>query len=337
MMQPGKVPPEILQKLVFTHLGRPDPDLLLGPGIGQDASVIRIGESIIIASTDPITGSIEDIGWLALHINANDIATFGVRPRWFLTSIMLPPGSGADEVGRIMEQIDEAASELDISVAGGHTEITEGLERPIIAGFMIGIVKDGRYITSEGARPGDAILMTKTVAIEGTAIICAEGGDYLKSHLGEELVNEGKDLRCQLSVVKDGLTAFSTGHLTAMHDPTEGGLAGGVHEICDASNVGFEIVEENLAFHKSTIAVCDFLEIDPLQLISSGCMIMTCPSDTAETVLEALDAKGIQAAVIGRIVRDSSERNIRRPSGTQRLARPETDALWKALKKVKSV
>ncbi|MCK4483282.1 MAG: hydrogenase, partial [Candidatus Thorarchaeota archaeon] len=121
-MLPGKIPPDVLERLVFTHLGRSDPDLILGPGIGQDASLIRIGNRVIVASTDPITGSIEDIGWLAVHINANDVATFGVAPRWFLTSIMLPVGSTAAEVGRIMSQIDIAAMTLGITVAGGRTE-----------------------------------------------------------------------------------------------------------------------------------------------------------------------------------------------------------------------
>lgn len=336
MMKPGKIPPEVLEKLVFTHLGRSDPDLLLGPGIGQDASVIRIGESIIIASTDPITGSVEDIGWLAVHINANDIATFGVKPRWFLTSIMLPVGCGPEEVGRIMEQIDEAARDLEISVAGGHTEVTEGIDRPIIAGFMIGIATNGNYVTSAGARPGDVILMTKMVAIEGTAIICTEGEGYLKECLGDDLVNEGKELRRHLSVVRDGLIAFSTGHLTAMHDPTEGGLAGGIHEVCDASGVGFEINEENLTFHRSTLAVCDLLEIDPLQLISSGCMVMTCSSDHAQEVLDTLSASGIRSVMIGRILSDVSQRNITRSDQTRELPRPESDALWEALQMIKS-
>ena len=124
-MLPGKVPPDVLQRIIFSKLGEFENDVILGPGIGQDASVLRVGEKVIIASTDPITGSVEDIGWLAVHINANDIATFGVQPKWFLTSIMLPKGTSEAELDRIMKQIDEAATSLDISLVGGHTEITE--------------------------------------------------------------------------------------------------------------------------------------------------------------------------------------------------------------------
>ncbi|MEE9353564.1 MAG: AIR synthase related protein, partial [Candidatus Thorarchaeota archaeon] len=240
-MLPGKIPPDILERLVFTHLGRSDPDLILGPGIGQDASLIRIGNRVIVASTDPITGSIEDIGWLAVHINANDVATFGVAPRWFLTSIMLPVGSTAAEVGRIMSQIDSAAKTLGITVAGGHTEITEGVEKPIVAGFMLGETSEGDYVTSSGAQPGNAIIITKTVGIEGTAILAAEGREVLSRELDATVLDEALALRCQISVVSEGLSAFKTGHLTAMHDPTEGGLAGGLHELCDASGVGFEV------------------------------------------------------------------------------------------------
>ena len=127
-MFPGKVPPEILNKIVFSHLGVLDSSVILGPRLGEDASLIQIGEHVIVASTDPITGSVEDIGWLVVHVNANDVATFGVAPRWFLVSIMLPNGSKPEELGRIMEQIDSAAKSLNIAVVGGHSEITERLE-----------------------------------------------------------------------------------------------------------------------------------------------------------------------------------------------------------------
>ncbi|MHA2084227.1 MAG: AIR synthase related protein, partial [Candidatus Thorarchaeota archaeon] len=142
-MLPGKVPPDVLERLVFPNVGKRDHNLILGPAIGQDASLIRFGDKVLVVSTDPITGAVEDIGWLAVHINANDIATFGVPPKWFLNSIMLPVGYTQEDLKRIMEQIDEAANSLEISVAGGHTEITEGIDRPIIAGFMLGETSEG--------------------------------------------------------------------------------------------------------------------------------------------------------------------------------------------------
>ncbi|MHA1577044.1 MAG: AIR synthase family protein [Candidatus Thorarchaeota archaeon] len=336
-MLPGKVPPDVLKKYVFTRLGKTHPDLLLGPGVGQDASVIRFGDKVIIVSTDPITGSIEDIGWLAVHVNANDIATFGVAPKWFLNSIMLPPGYTPEDLGRIMSQIDEAAKSLGIAVVGGHTEITEEIEKPIIAGFMLGETSEGEYVTSSGASPGDSIIMTKTIAIEGTSILASEGFDVLSKSLGEDVVNEAKQLRNNISVVREGIVAFQTGHLTAMHDPTEGGLAGGLHEICDASGVGFRIDSDQIPIHPSTQAICDLLKIDSLELISSGCMLMTCGTVLAEDVIKAIEAEGIKAAVIGTITEHESERITTTKGKEMKMSSPKTDALWIALKNLKSL
>ncbi|MFQ5832187.1 MAG: AIR synthase family protein [Candidatus Thorarchaeota archaeon] len=333
-MLPGKVPPSMLEKLVFSHLGQRDADILLGPAVGEDASVIQIGEKVLVAATDPITGSVEDVGWLAVHINANDVATFGVAPRWFLASILLPVKSGSEDLKRIMKQIDEAAKSLGISVAGGHTEVTEGIDRPIITGFMMGISSKDEYVTSAGAKAGDHIVMTKTAAIEGTAILAAEGKVMLSDRVGEEVVRDGRAIREQISVVKDGLTAFGTGHISAMHDPTEGGLSGGIHELCDASRVGFEVDIDRIPVRDSTRQICDALSVNVLELISSGCMIMTCDSNHSRDVVGTLQANGIAAAVIGTIRENQDERIARSEGKSYTLPRPKTDALWDALERI---
>jgi hydrogenase maturation factor len=333
-MLPGKIPPDVLKTLVFSHLGSYDPDIILGPSLGEDASLIQIGENVIVAATDPITGSTEDIGWLAVHINANDIATFGVAPRWFLVSILLPLGSSPEDLARIMEQIDRASESLGISVAGGHTEITEGIDRPIIAGFMMGVTSAGGYVTSAGARAGDRIIMTKTAAIEGTAILATEGAEVLSKELDGSVIGTAREIREQISVVKDGVTAFGTGYLTAMHDPTEGGLSGGLHELCDASGVGFRIDLDRIPVHDATRQVCDRLSIDFMELISSGCMLMTCDPDHSEDIVSALQAEGVSATVIGTIQSETQERMCKYDGEIKPLPRPSTDALWDALKQL---
>ncbi|MFX1607224.1 MAG: AIR synthase family protein [Promethearchaeota archaeon] len=332
-MRPGKVPPEILQKLVYTKLGTPDSNVLLGPSLGEDAAVIRIGDKVIIAATDPITGSVSDVGWLAVHVNANDIATFGVQPRWFLLSIMLPNESTPEQLGQIMRQVDEAAEILGIAVAGGHSEITEGIDRPIVAGFMIGITDEGEYVTSSNARPGDSIIITKSIALEGTAILATECEEYLTKRVGVEVVEAAKTLRVKISVVAEGIAAFETGHVTAMHDPTEGGLAGGLHEICDASGVGFEIYEDAIPIDDSTKAICSALEINPMGLISSGCMIVCCAKESATDVVNTIQSRGVSASIIGNIVKDPDHRILVTDSDGLFLERPTTDALWDALKR----
>ncbi|MFW9953524.1 MAG: AIR synthase family protein [Candidatus Thorarchaeota archaeon] len=330
-MKPGKIPPSILESVVFKYLGSNHPNLILGPSIGQDASLIKMGDRILVASTDPITGSIEDVGWLSVHINANDIATFGVEPQWFLNSIMLPPDSGPSELERIMKQIQEAAASLNIVVAGGHTEITEGIENPIIAGFMLGETREGSYVTSAGAQPGDAIVMTKTAAIEGTAILAAEGYDFLVQVLGKSVVDQARELRKNISVVREGVTAFKTGYLTAMHDPTEGGIANGIHELCDASHVGCLIYPNLIPVHSATKSICESLKIDHLQLISSGSMLLTCRKAHSNEVLKALASVSIPAVVIGETLKDPQDRLIESTQGKTELVRPESDALWTAL------
>ncbi|MFW9965785.1 MAG: AIR synthase family protein [Candidatus Thorarchaeota archaeon] len=334
-MLPGKVPADVLGRVIFAHLGKEDRNLLLGPAIGEDASLIRIGDAILVAATDPITGSVEDIGWLAVHINANDVATFGVRPQWFLASIMLPSGFQEAELRRIMIQIHEAALALDITVAGGHTEITEGIDRPIIAGFMMGVTAENRYVTSSGAKPGDIIIMSKTAAIEGTAILAAEGEPVLSERLSAQILDEALSLRSQISVVEDGIIAFETGQITAMHDPTEGGILGGLHEICDASQVGFEINLDSIAIHEATSAICDVLSVNALELISSGCMLMTSTPKGAESVVAALEARGIRATILGKISSEASVRKGTRNGESRQMHRPKNDAIWDALKKLK--
>ncbi len=333
-MLPGKVPPEILQSIVFSKLGRMDSDILLGPSLGEDAAVIKIGDQVVVAATDPITGSVEDVGWLAVHVNANDIATFGVSPRWFLASIMLPVGFTPDDLGKIMHQIDEAAKTLDISVAGGHSEITDRISQPIVVGFMMGVAPIGEYVTSSGAKLGDNLIVTKTIGIEGTSILATEGSSNLTEKLGPDLVREAKKLRESISVVKDGVTAFQTGFVNAMHDPTEGGLSGAIHELCDASGVGFEIDNDLIPKADVTRLICDTLQINALELISSGSMLISCEREKAVHVIDKLESAGVRATIIGSVVSDSSHRKIVVDGLLQDLQRPTTDALWSALKKV---
>lgn len=330
----GKLPPDVLERLVFNRLGKIDPDVVLGPGTGRDAALLRVGDMVLVASTDPITGSTEDVGWLSVHVNANDVATFGVAPRWFFLSIMLPSGSQASSVGRIMEQVDEAARSLNVSVAGGHTEVTPGIDRPIVAGFMLGLAKEGQYVMPSGARAGDSIILTKTIGIEGTAIVAAEGTPLLVQRLGQKVIDEGRSLRTQISVVREGLAAFQSGYVTAMHDPTEGGVAGGVHELCDSSNVGCEIDANALPIHPSTEALCQELGIDVLELISSGCMLITCDPEHVADVVSAVQSAGVSATVIGTLVPDPTRRVLISGKGAKVLPRPQTDALWDALRKI---
>lgn len=333
-MLPGKVPPDVLREIVFKKLGKDDPNVLLGPELGEDASLVRVGNKVLVAATDPITGSIEDVGWLSVHVNANDIATFGVPPRWFLVSIMLPPKCTQSQLSHIMQQIDEAAQSLDIAVIGGHTEVTEGIDRPIVAGFMLGVAEEDNYVTSHGASPDDLIIITKYAGLEGTSILATEGKDKLMHLMNRELLDAAMELRESISVVREGLAAFGTGKVTAMHDPTEGGLANGLHEICDASGVGCQIDLDAIPIHEATHRICEILAINPLHLISSGSMLITCDASSGEEVVKAIESSGVAACIIGKTI---PEVDIRISEDGTTLLRPTADALWNALQRLKKM
>ncbi len=328
---PGKVPSEILTKIVFNKMPLDSERVIVGPALGQDAAIIRVGDRDLIITTDPITGSIKSIGWLAVHINANDVATHGVPPRWMLTTILLPKESTESMLDTIVSQIRRAAEELGIFIIGGHTEVTDFLEQPIIVGTMIGETKKGHYVTSAGASPGDLIILTKYVGIEGTSIIAEECESYLSKYMSHDLIENAKKFKNYVSVVKDAIIAYDSGGVVAMHDPTEGGISNALHELADASSVGFKVFYEKLNITQATQKICEIFSINPLELISSGALLIVVKREFASTVKDKLSESGIPAEIIGEILNDTNKRVILKNETEQELRRPDTDALWFAL------
>jgi len=330
----GKVPAETLKKIVFEHLGAERDEVILGPSLGEDGALIKVGDKVLISSMDPITGAVERIGWLAVNVNANDVATFGVRPSFFSSCLLLPEDSTEDTVQIICEQIDLAAKKLGISVIGGHSEVTPHLDRPIVVGCALGVTEPGRYVTSSGSRPGDQLILTKGAGIEGTAILATERYNRLEEKLGKSLLNSAGKFYEQISVVEEAVLAFNKGGVTAMHDPTEGGIAGGIHELADASNLGVKIFEERIPIAPETLQICEYFQVDPLQLISSGALLISVKPDCVEKVLKELTDHNIKAAVVGEFLEDPAKRVLLRCSGTASdLVRPISDHLWSALEK----
>lgn len=329
----GKVPVDVLEKIVFTHLGAKRKDVVRGPSVGEDAAVLHVGnDHLLVASSDPITGAIERIGWLAVHVSANDVATRGVRPRWYLSCILLPETSNVSIVEKICGQIDEAAEELGVAVVGGHAEITPGLTQPIVVGCIMGVTEGKRYVTSSGAKPGDKIILTKGAGIEGTAILASDRREILTKKLGVAFVQRAGLFFNSISVVDEALIAFNAGGVSAMHDPTEGGVAGGLNEVADASKTGFYVFEEKIPIAPETSAICSFFDIDPLQLISSGALLIMAEAATSDRIVSSLEKGGVKASVIGEVTKSSGGRLIEcRDGSVNRLARPFCDHLWLAL------
>jgi len=330
----GKLPPEHLARLFARHASS-NQRVVLGPGIGHDAAVISFCEGqsadgrYLVAKTDPITFATEEIGWYAVHVNANDVACTGATPRWFLATLLLPQ-EGTDEalVDEVFGQIAATCKELDVALVGGHTEIAHGFDRPVVAGFMLGEVAPDGFVRPDGAVPGDVLLLTKGVAVEGTAIIAREKGSDLAS-IAPSLVERSRDFlhRPGISVVPDAAIAVAAGDVHAMHDPTEGGLATGLWELAEAAQVGLVVDEVAIPVFEETRALCQALELDPLGLIASGALLIAVASDDSDDVQSALAGAGIPSARIGRVVERRMGSVLRRPGGDRPLPRFDRDEI----------
>jgi hydrogenase expression/formation protein HypE len=299
----GKLPADDLARLLKRYTPT-DPRLLVGGSVGEDAAVIDMGDRYLVVTTDPITFATNEIGWYAVNINANDVACAGATPRWFLATLLLPENKSTPElVEQIFGQITSACTELGITLAGGHTEITYGLDRPIVIGQMLGEVAPHKLVTNRGALVGDALILTKGIAVEATAIIATEKYSQLARHFDENsLARYAKFLHEPgISIVKDAAIAVEIGGVHAMHDPTEGGVATGLHEMAQASKVGLEIFEDQLPYLPETRALCQHFGLEPLGVIASGALLIAANPAYTARIIEGLTQAGIKANMIGRV------------------------------------
>ena len=314
----GKLPAELLEELLGRYT-RPDPSVLVGPGIGEDAAVIDMGERCLVAKTDPITFAADAIGWYAVHVNANDVACCGARPRWFLATLLLPEGDTTRGlVEGIFEQMAEACAELDITLCGGHTEITHGLDRPIVIGQMLGDVARDAFVRGSGARAGDVIILTKGIAVEGTALIARERPAALEDVMdARELSACAGFLRDPgISVVDDARIALEAGGVHALHDPTEGGVATGLQELAAAAGLGLRVDRDRLPVYPQCARMCHHLGLDPLGLIGSGSLLIAARQDRSAAILGRLVDAGIAATAIGELVGADEGQMLRAADGS---------------------
>ena len=286
-------------RAVYSHGGRRNPRLVLGPGIGRDTAVVRLGKKLVVLTADPVTGTTKHIGEHSVHINANDIAATGAKPVWYVCTLLLPPGTSEKALARIMSGIDQASRSLGITVAGGHTEVTRGLDRPLIAGFMVGEI-GGKVLSSANMRIGDWILMTKTAGIEGTAILASE---YLTRLTGmrRETIRKAQSLAKHISIVEEAMGISKIAGVHALHDPTEGGVLNGLWEVAEASGLGIEVWADRIPLATETSKICSELHLDPLKLMSSGCLLVAVGPNSAGRVMKSLRNRGIKVSEVGRV------------------------------------
>ncbi len=300
-MQAGKLPIDVLGRLL-ERVEITDSRVVLGPQAGEDAALIDFGDRFLVAKTDPITFATDLIGWYMVNVNANDIAVMGATPKWLLATLLLPEGTDEQRVSEIFEQLTRACSDLNVALVGGHTEITYGLDRPVAVGALLGEVDKDAAVFSSGVRPGDSLLLTKGIAIEGASILAREATQALIDEgISSAVIKTAADGLHEpgISVVRDARIACAAGEVHAMHDPTEGGLSGGLYELAAASGFGIEVEGDAIPIRPECSAICDALGLDPLGLIASGALLAAVdPRDTG-AVIDALADEGIPSAVIG--------------------------------------
>jgi len=299
----GKLPHQLLQRL----LGKApifDKRVLFGPGLGRDCAVVDAGKNLLVFKTDPITFADDQIGWYAVQVSVNDIATMGALPRWYMATLLLPEGkTNLALVEQIFEQIFAACREMEISLVGGHTEITHGIDRPILVGTMIGEVAHHELVTPQGIQPGDHILLTKGVPIEGTAILARQVPGRLLPIIGEDGLLEAANFLFHpgISVLKDAQIAVHAGHVSGMHDPTEGGLITALWEMAQVCGMQLLVNLQLVPIPAISMKICQALKLDALRTISSGSLLIAVSASDAASIIRALEEHGINCTDIGRL------------------------------------
>ncbi len=327
-MKIGKVPNETLQRVILDKIKSVRKDIVLRPKIGEDCSAVNFGDDLCIISTDPITGAVNDIGKLSVHISCNDIASCGAEPVGIMLTVLAPQDATENDLESIMKDVCETAAAINVEIIGGHTEVTNAVNRFVISSTAVGRCPEGKMVATSGASPDEAIIVTKTAGIEGTSIIAKDNENELLKILDKNIVEKAKTFINSISVVKEGMIAGKFG-ATAMHDVTEGGVLGAVWELTEASGIGAVINASQIPVADETKAIAEIYGIDPLKLISSGCMLITCKN--GEGLIKELEAVGIKATIIGKTT-ENKNKYILKDGEMISIMPPEADELYKAIK-----
>jgi hydrogenase expression/formation protein HypE len=330
----GKPSPARLSALLGSQFGALSDQVLLGPGPGLDAAVVDLKDGRVMAiAEDPIFPApglpLDLMGWFTVHIGASDVAVTGIPPRFMTYSLLLPPPSPERDAKTIIESISKTASELGITIAGGHTGWYSAVTVPIVGGVTVwGFAERSAWISPAGARDGDILLMTKGPAIEAAALLSVVHKDRIGGRISSESLNRAMDRVYQISVVKDALTAFAAGDVHAMHDATEGGVIGGTCEMAKAAGIPAHINLDAVDIPRDIAEVADALAFDPWQAISEGTLLASVPPESVPRIRNAWAKAGIESHELGFFNKNLTSSTMRRNGRTTRLIEPEVDPFW---------
>lgn len=329
-MVTGKLPNHLLEDIVLKYIKHKRDDILTGAAVGQDNALVDFGDEVAILSTDPITGAVKDIGKLAVHVSCNDVSTSGGKPIGLLITILAPPETSYEDIERIMKDAGDTAEELDVEIMGGHTEVTDAVNKIVISTTVIGKIKKDKLQSIENIDLGDKILMTKTTAIEGTSILLNDLESYFIDKMDMDKIREGQDYGKYLSVLEEGKIGGYAG-VNYMHDITEGGVLGAVWEAQQALKKGVKIYKDAIPITDITREVCQILDIDPLRLISSGSMLMIANDKQLEILEREFNNKDISFSVIGEVTEEGIY--MVNDGNLKVIEPPSSDELYRGLNK----
>jgi len=301
---------DMLMRCVYPYTKINDTDVIMGSHFGEDVALTKVGDHVLASHVDPIVGAIENIGKLAVHIACNDIATSGIPPRWILLLILVPSPEDEDSIERIMKDAHAAAKEINVSIIGGHTGYSSNLSRPLVAVTALGSKSDFDPVLTSGAQINDRVLVTKGIALEGTAILADDFSDVAEElGIKDEEREEARMLIDEVSVVHEGIALAQEG-ATSMHDVTRGGLLETLMEIAYLSEVGIEVDMSNMPMRPIVLRFAKAFKFDPMRMISSGTLVATIPPERVEETTRTLNKKGIKFAFIGKVIKESGVRII---------------------------
>ncbi len=305
----GKLPNQLLDRFLKT-LDCTDPSVLVGPRVGEDVAAVSLsGEDTLVLKSDPITFATDAVGYYAMVVNANDLATCGAKPRWMLATLLFPPGTSPGRVRQVMVELHQAASQFGVSLCGGHTEITDAVTRPVVVGQLAGTVSRSRLIDKRQMRAGDRVLITKGVAVEGTALIAREFAPrLLELGLRRKEVEQCRGFLTDpgISILREAEIAAGCKEVRALHDVTEGGVATAVGELGAAGGRRLRVYPGRIPIFGPTARICKLLDLNPLGLIGSGSLLIACGPEACGDICDALRDAGIPVAAIGEVLEEGS-------------------------------
>lgn len=328
-MKVGKLSNDVLSESVLSEIQAIRKDVLIRPSVGEDCAAVEIGGEVCVLTTDPITGSGSNLGKLAVHVCLNDIASSGAEAVGIMLTLLCPVGTQTEAITRILKEANTTANGLGAEILGGHTEITSAVNRIIVSATAIGKTTREKLVKTAGAQSGDLIYLTKQVATEGTAILAHDCEEQLKSILSEEETQTAKQMMDGISVVREGTIGGKVA-VSAMHDATEGGVLGAIHELCEASQKGCVINKSRMNIHPVTEKICRYFDINPLKLIASGTMVITVAPTLAHILELELNQNGILFSNVGTITHLQDKVMIDEDVEIP-ITSPEADELYKIL------